>query len=198
MRKFIVLGIALAIVILVSCKTDNPFAPASAEKYLNEMIDIMEENHINRNNIDWTLLRNSVLQEASTASNIAGADESILLALEMLNDKSSFVLTARGNIIEFREVCTDVKPPAITIPDGVGYIKIPPYSNFGLSAAIFAEKMHGQIRDQDKGDLKGWVIDLRENTGGNLWPMIAGIGPILGEENAGFFVNADLKGLLDA
>ncbi len=173
---------------LIACKTENPFAPTSVEKYLNELVDFMEQNHINKNNIDWVDLRAQVQQKGSTASTIAGADESIKLALQLLDDKNSFVLTARGNILDFRVTCSDTKPPDVPTAEGIGYVKIPPYSNFGLSAAIFAEKMHGTIRDQDKTDLKGWIVDLRENTGGNLWPMIAGIGPILGVGTAGYFI----------
>jgi len=186
-RKVTVLMIVA--ILLAACEAQNPFAPPPAEDYLNEMIDVMQANHINKDAIDWVSLRASVLQDAASASIIAQADESILLALELLDDKSSFVLTARGNIIEYRVPCEDTEPPAVTIPSDIGYIKIPPYSNFGISAAIFAEKMHGEIRDQDKVDLKGWIIDLRENTGGNLWPMIAGIGPVLGDGIAGYFVN---------
>jgi carboxyl-terminal processing protease len=37
----------------------------------------------------------------------------------------------------------------------------------------------------------GWVVDLRGNTGGNMWPMIAGVGPIVGEGILGFFVDPD-------
>jgi C-terminal processing protease CtpA/Prc len=37
----------------------------------------------------------------------------------------------------------------------------------------------------------GWVVDLRGNTGGNMWPMVAGIGPIVGEGVLGFFVDPD-------
>jgi hypothetical protein len=38
---------------------------------------------------------------------------------------------------------------------------------------------------------KGWIVDLRGNTGGNMWPMLTGIGPILGDGPAGSFVAAD-------
>jgi len=189
MKKIIVVLVLIAA--LISCKTENPFAPTSAEQYLNEMIDVMEKNHINKSNIDWASLRSQVLQKASGVSFISGADESIKLALELLDDKNSFVLTARGNIIDFRVTCSDTEPPAVPSVEGIGYVKIPPYSGFGVNAAIFAEKMHGEIRDQDKTDLKGWIVDLRENTGGNLWPMVAGIGPVLGDGTVGFFVNGE-------
>jgi C-terminal processing protease CtpA/Prc len=29
----------------------------------------------------------------------------------------------------------------------------------------------------------GWIVDLRGNVGGNMWPMLAGIGPLLGESD---------------
>jgi len=33
----------------------------------------------------------------------------------------------------------------------------------------------------DRDDLIGWIVDLRGNGGGNMWPMLAGVGPVLGE-----------------
>lgn len=178
------------VTLLIACSPNNPFAPPPADNYLNEMIDVMQANHVNKDNIDWVALRAAVLKKAEGVQTIAGANEAVLLALELLDDKNSFVLTALGDIIEYRVPCTDTEPPAVTVPADIGYIKIPPYSNFGINAAIFAEKMHGEIRDQDRADLKGWIIDLRENTGGNLWPMIAGIGPVLGDGTIGFFVKS--------
>ena len=37
----------------------------------------------------------------------------------------------------------------------------------------------------------GWVIDLRGNVGGNMWPMLLAIGPLLGDGLAGSFVGGD-------
>ena len=37
----------------------------------------------------------------------------------------------------------------------------------------------------------GWIVDLRGNTGGDMWPMLTGIGPILGDGAVGSFVAAD-------
>ncbi len=38
-------------------------------------------------------------------------------------------------------------------------------------------------------DLKGIIVDLRLNTGGNMYPMISGIAPLLGNGKAGSFVD---------
>ncbi len=57
-----------------------------------------------------------------------------------------------------------------------------------LSTACGHESPAQLIRSQDAPDLAGWIVDLRGNTGGNMWPMIAGVGPVLGEGVVGYFV----------
>jgi len=39
----------------------------------------------------------------------------------------------------------------------------------------------------------GWIVDLRGNRGGNMWPMLAGIGPLLGVEKVGEFLDISSK-----
>lgn len=35
----------------------------------------------------------------------------------------------------------------------------------------------------------GWVVDLRPNGGGNMWPMLAALAPLLGSDTLGAFVS---------
>ena len=44
-----------------------------------------------------------------------------------------------------------------------------------------------------ENNIKGWVVDLRKNTGGNMYPMIAGLGSLVGEGNLGYFVAKNRK-----
>lgn len=39
------------------------------------------------------------------------------------------------------------------------------------------------VANLDKTHPAGWVVDLRGNVGGNMWPMLTGIGPVLGESD---------------
>ncbi|TGQ64000.1 peptidase, partial [Mesorhizobium sp. M8A.F.Ca.ET.207.01.1.1] len=46
------------------------------------------------------------------------------------------------------------------------------------------------------GSRCGWIVDLRDNTGGNMWPMLLGVAPLLrvtpsADENVGTFAAAD-------
>ncbi|MGH7274909.1 MAG: S41 family peptidase, partial [Nitrospiria bacterium] len=55
----------------------------------------------------------------------------------------------------------------------------------------YATTVQQLIRDLDAQDPCGWIVDLREDTGGSMWPMLAGLGPILGDGKAGAFVDPD-------
>jgi C-terminal processing protease CtpA/Prc len=55
-------------------------------------------------------------------------------------------------------------------------------------ATAFAQRLHGEVRRLDGAGVEGWILDLRYNSGGNMWPMLAGIGPLLGTDRVGSFV----------
>ncbi|MEO0330766.1 MAG: S41 family peptidase, partial [Bacteroidota bacterium] len=58
-------------------------------------------------------------------------------------------------------------------------------------ALAFAQKIQDQIIADDKPGLVGWIVDLRGNGGGNMWPMLAGVGSVLGEGTSGYFIDPD-------
>ncbi len=55
----------------------------------------------------------------------------------------------------------------------------------------FATELQNIIQSLDESNPKGWVIDLRNNFGGNSYVMLAGLGPILGEGINSQFYTAD-------
>ena len=72
------------------------------------------------------------------------------------------------------------------LEDKFGYVNIPDFSGGGEAATEFADVLQGEIERVDVEGVCGWVVDLRKNYGGNMWPMLAGVGPVLGEGIAGF------------
>jgi hypothetical protein len=51
----------------------------------------------------------------------------------------------------------------------------------------FTKKLKGIVADLMAQKPEGWLVDLRGNGGGNMWPMLAGITAILGEGDLGSF-----------
>lgn len=71
------------------------------------------------------------------------------------------------------------------IDDQYGYILIPGLNFEDVSPESihnFAQPMYDQIADLKlKYDLKGWVVDLRFNVGGNSYPMLLALYDLLGD-----------------
>ncbi len=99
--------------------------------------------------------------------------------------------------LEFGEYDFNLPLRGRLVSKDIGLIELPQFGasmtdmkRAGEIATQFAERVQALIRELDVRHLKGWIIDLRQNSGGNMWPMLAGIGPILGEGDLGAFVSA--------
>lgn len=66
------------------------------------------------------------------------------------------------------------------LANGLGYIDVPGVVGGGDS---FDRDSVAAIRGADATPICGWVVDLRRNVGGNMWPMLHAVRPILGEGN---------------
>ena len=130
------------------------------------------------------------------AKTIADTCQAIEFALRELNDNHSFYRTANGkSYLYFDAPCAEmVSPPDVTQQLNIGYVRVPSFDGLTNSAAQadqFSVSLQTTIKNQDNGNLKGWIVDLRGNGGGNMWPMLSGIGPVLGEGPVGYFIDPD-------
>lgn len=165
----------------------------AAEKYLDDALDLMQRHSINRDKIDWPQLRQQVKSRAFQVSSIPETYSLIQVALRGLDDHHSGFTPASAQAARTRRQAAELNEPAPAppvLPAGVGYLRIPHFSSGNDSLARqYVAQLHAQIRRQDGPALRGWVVDLRGNTGGNMWPMLIGAGPVLGEGVAGYFDN---------
>ncbi len=73
------------------------------------------------------------------------------------------------------------------LDDRLGYVDVPGVVGDGGS---FDQDAVSAIRATDATVRCGWVVDLRRNVGGNMWPMLHALRPILGEATPGYFVSS--------
>ncbi len=185
--------------VLVACSSDSveekqtePTVNSQVVALLNQTINIMEANSVNRNAIDWADFRNQVFDRAAGAQNISQADSALELALALLGDNHSFIRKPNGSTLSSSNLdCAISDLGSVNVPENVGYIKVNSFSGDEQAQLEFAEAIQRSIENQDSDELLGWIVDLRNNTGGNMWPMLAGVGPILGDGIAGYFVYPD-------
>ena len=162
------------------------------EDYLNEVVDILKEHSICKYTIEWESLRNEVLEMGKNANNIEDTYPVIRYALSQLGDNHSLFMTPE----EYKSYTR----PDFPIPDiksdlinnSIGYIKIPVFRGSGNDPAQkFAQQIQDKIKELDKSNIQLWIVDLKDNDGGNVWPMLLGLSPLLGEGILGYLVDAD-------
>jgi carboxyl-terminal processing protease len=142
--------------------------------------------------MDWNDFRKRVFQKAAKARTIPDTYDAIRLALSLLGDKHSYYVTAEGKPIfnpasptRSTGECTPEAAVTFALPDDIAYVRIQ-ITPLTPTAAI-----QEALRKGDRPGIDGWIVDLRNSRGGNMWPAVAGIGSLLGEGTAGFFVDAD-------
>ncbi len=192
-----------------------------AAAFLDNAIDIMREHALHGQGVDWTALRTEAFKRAGGAFNPIDTYPAIYWALVQLGDPGSHLRLPPGLFPDQIALMQQAEqealhsapagaraetsiPTAFTsrrLPEGhiitaqgsnYGYVALPRCTakdNDGL--LIYAADVRRILTDLSAQSPKGWIIDLRGNTGGNMWPMLTGIGPILGDGIVGSFVAAD-------
>jgi carboxyl-terminal processing protease len=189
MKKYVIY--ILAVSLLTSF--DNRKAPnlsAVAKSYIDEVITLLQNNSLNKNKINWKEFRNDVYRQASGSKTVENTYSSIDYVISKLEDKHSYFA---ANIVS--QDTGDLAPlpflPDETVPENIGYIRIGFCMGDEQQTENYIHSVLDKMAKQDNINLKGWIVDLRGNFGGNMWPMLAALGPILGEGVLGYFFYPD-------
>jgi carboxyl-terminal processing protease len=166
-----------------------------AQTYLATALDLIEQHALYRHQLDWATIRATATQRAAHAQTPAETYDAIRWVLTQLGEHHSFfaipdhgdAAIASGRYD--REVTT---PVAYLRPDRVGYLHVPGFRGSPQQCTQYATILQSQIAHLDASAPLGWMVDLTDNTGGNMWPMLAGLGPLLGEGMLGAFAFPDI------
>ncbi len=192
-----------------------------AAAFLDNAIDIMRQHALHGQGVDWEALRTEAFKRAGGAFNPIDTYPAIYWSLVQLGDPGSHLRLPPGLypdqialLQQAEKEATNTAPASVRtetavptafisrrLPEGhivtsqgrnFGYVVLPRCSakdNDGL--LLYAADVRRILTDLSAQNPKGWIVDLRGNTGGNMWPMLTGIGPILGDGVVGSFVAAD-------
>ena len=181
-----------------------------ATAYLDAAFAILQANFLHRDSVDWPALRQETLRQAGHAQTSVDTYPALRYALARLGDHHSYLqLTPALTAAETARKPALVDPSAMPaplvhkptfpfpspfrtrrVPEGamvvgspapVGQVVVPLFSS-GDRAEIdaFATSLQTILRTLLAAHSCGWVVDIRGNGGGNIWPMKAGLGPLLG------------------
>jgi len=178
--------------VVASCRAEpRPPSPA-VRNYLEEVVRILQANFINHKAINWVVFRQNLLAQANGANTIEQAYPAVEFAIVALGDKHTQFYCARpvkGSKLPPAKQLPNY--PDESVPEDIGYIRIPWVVGSQQKLDAYITQMYAHIKARDKPELKGWIVDLRGNIGGNMWPMLVGVGPVLGDDTLGYCIDAN-------
>ena len=178
--------------VFATCRAERKPPSPAVRNYVEEVVRILQANFINRAAINWVIFKQNLLAKASGANTIEQAHPAVVSAIVALGDKHSTFASAR--LVKESKLPTAKQPPLYPdepVPEDIGYIRIPWVVGSQEKLDAYIANVQAQIKERDKPGLKGWLVDLRGNMGGNMWPMLVGVGPVLGEDTLGYLFDSN-------
>ena len=168
----------------------SPFARG----FVDEAARIMRDHALVRDKVDFTKLIRDGRRIAGSATRPEQAYPAIRYMIAELGDHHSFFFS-REEIAHWKSGSSGgndpVSMPSAREVDGFGYIRVPGFhSGASAAKAAFAQHLQDDIGNMAASGVKGWVVDLRDNDGGNMFPMLAGLAPLFDQPVLGYLVDA--------
>jgi len=158
--------------------------PAGA--YLDQAIALLREHHINSPAADWDRIAAHARGAIRRTSTPDGAYDAIRGILRELGEEHSFLMPA-GRGSGPRLPPHTLEMPAYTALGRIGFVRVPGFIGSPEEAALYTGVLREILARLDRKGVCGWIIDLRDNRGGNMWPMLNGLDPLLGKGPFGSF-----------
>lgn len=174
-----------------------PPPPSDVAEYVESALDLIQEHSIRRGDVDWEAFRAATLVSVRGIETVGQSHAMLQAALQRLGDRHSHLIPpARAAAMQGAGAASgDLpwrEPQSHRLSATIGYVSVPAYVGTNPQRMTrFADALQSAIAAVDSAEVCGWVVDLRRNGGGNVFPMIAGIGPIAGEGDLGGGVRAD-------
>jgi carboxyl-terminal processing protease len=175
----------------------EPRDPAEIERYLLHAVDLIAERALYRDRVNWHEIRDRARQTARGARSYAGTHRLLYQVLKEAGGRHSYLKLP----YQYPRTSKTASPAAAeqagpAFPDGelrdqVAVLRVPALSGHGQPARRYTATSHAVVRRLAAAGPRGWVLDLRDNGGGNMWPMLAGIGALLAPGVLGYFVEPD-------
>lgn len=191
---------------------------SEAHTCLDRALDIMEQNSLNKTKVNWADLRAKAFTAAAGAQSTEDTYQAIRIALSSLHEHHSFLQLSGALQAQDKEArerrhdafaptlgATEKWPPSPYIdrrkPIGdmirvegirIGRLVVPMFEGQDDAATkSYATALQSAVVRLAEQNPAGWIIDLRGNLGGNMWPMLAGIGALEGYGRVGAITYAD-------
>ena len=174
--------------VVAPASPDDEVPPA---RIVDEAMRLIRARALNAERIEWDQEQTDIAREMKQVHTADAAYAVIGQVLAKLGDRHSGLLPPR----DFQRFSLEGKPsftPSVEVRERVGIVSVPAFSGIEkTAAAAFARELAQSIAARAGQVSCGWVIDLRGNHGGSMWPMLSGLHALLGDTTPGYFRDRD-------
>ncbi|MBC3757046.1 hypothetical protein H7U19_01425 [Hyunsoonleella sp. SJ7] len=183
---------------IIGCSSPQNYN-VTPKQYMDEVFEIVEKKSIRKDAVDLSPIKKLVYEKLKSIDSIEECYPLIESTLIGLQDHHSFFMP-KNKVVQWKSTSKTkniyelMTFTGTTLNKDIGYISMRGFnSGDSISMQKYADSLQDKIKSIDSKNVKGWILDLRENNGGNCWPMLAGIGPLLGNGICGYFIDNDKR-----
>lgn len=160
------------------------------EAFFEQAFEIIKQESIKKNDINWAALKQDVKDSITRFASNQDAYDAIKYTVELIDDGHSVFVDATTpnrlstDTISIPQIETDI------VGDSIGYLKLPGLVANDSITHQYSSVIRKALLDLDKSAaLSGWIIDLRENSGGKLGSECLGLAPLFSDTLVGLSRN---------
>lgn len=161
--------------------------PPSAERYGKIAIEIMDSDGYYATNSTWEEQKEKAMSEIESVSSVEETYQIIEESLKVAGGKHSFLMLEN----DFQEQKGKDEMPVSERLEDIAIIKLPAIIDAQNNGKEYAERILTFLHANQ--DIKGVVIDLQNNTGGDMGPMVTSVSPLLPDGEILFFKDGQNK-----
>lgn len=142
--------------------------------YVRHCIRLMDKCGLYSNTDVWESTRDSVLRVSKQVSSYDEAHAMIKSVIRIAGGKHSFLEPPLKDTSAYVESV----PAVDCLECNILHIKLPAHFGVKVSDSAYVHIVIDALR-KHKGNAQGVIIDLRGNHGGNMYPMVAAVSPLI-------------------
>lgn len=181
----------------------------SVHRFIDSSLSFAKQHSIFRDKLNWPAITDSLKAGSANAKSILEVMPAMQQFYRLIGDYHGFVIyngkyykwwkpAKKIDTAIHRSLLAEVKKKPIIkkqlLETGYGYLSIPHNSpTHQHEDDTIATNIQDSLTMLNPAKLKGLIIDLRLNSGGDLFPMILGIGNIIDKGKQGSFYDPATK-----
>jgi len=150
-------------------------------KYVSQAFTFMDSQGIYKDDKAWPEKKAELLEEAKKMTSYEACYSLIDEALEITGGKHSQLIRPSNGEEAFSEM-----PEVELLENEIAYIRLPEFSGTTEEGEEYANQVNDFLSD-NRDSLNGAIIDIRDNHGGNMGPMVSAVSSLLPDGDLMYF-----------